>query len=151
MPQLHSQTFLREDAVTAKRRLLEVLANPDEPFALRVSLADFGIPGNLKLEKEIVVTTHLQRDEANLNDVITIRFEASDSAGLYPSFSGILDVIADEAGSVLDLAGRYDPPGGGAGRAFDATIGYLIAQRSMSSFLDDLAQKISSGRVETGK
>lgn len=151
MPQLHSQTYLREDPATAKRRLLDILANPHEPFALRVSLADFGIPGNLKLEKEIVVTANLQRDDANLNDVLAVRFEASDSAGIYPSFSGILDVNAGEPGSVLDLVGTYDPPGGAAGRAFDATIGYLIAQRSMSSFLDDLAQKISSDRVETGR
>lgn len=151
MPQLHSQTFLREDAATAKRRLIDVLSDPHEPFALRVSLADFGIPGNLKLEKEIVVTTQFQRDEANLNDVLAVRFEASDSTGIYPSFTGILDVNADESGSLLDIVGTYDPPGGAAGRAFDATIGYLIAQRSMASFLDDLAQRISSGRVETGK
>lgn len=150
MPQLHSRTYLREDAATARRRLVDILTKPHEPFVLRVALADFGIPGNLKLEKEIVVTARLQRDETGLNDVLAVAFQATDSAGMYPSFSGTLDVNAEESGSVLDLSGAYDPPGGAPGRAFDATIGYLIAQRSMSSFLDDLAQKISGSRVETG-
>lgn len=148
MPHLQSQTYLREDAATARQRLTALLTGPHEPFALRVSLSDFGIPGNLKLEKEIVVTATMERDDLNLNDVLRVRFEATDSGGLYPSFSGTLDVNAEDSGSVLQLSGTYDPPGGAAGRAFDATVGYLIAQRSMASFLEDLAAQLSGGRIE---
>ena len=61
-----------------------------------------------------------------------------------PGFLGALTLCAGEtyAESMLELDGRYDPPGGIVGDLFDEVIGRRIAHASMSSLLDDVGREL---------
>ena len=60
-------------------------------------------------------------------------------AAAFPHFSGALAAVA--AGSEacrLTLSGAYAPPGGIAGKAFDAVVGNRIARASLADLLHRL-------------
>jgi hypothetical protein len=64
---------------------------------------------------------------------------APKSPGPYPSFEGRLDIKPDGPGRCrLELRGAYEPPGGTAGKLFDATLGKHIASSTMHELLATL-------------
>lgn len=118
-------------------------ANGRIELPLRVPLEDFSIPGDISLGHEAVITVSKRRDEQNLNDVYAIEWHPSD-ATILPAFYGVMFACASANGEppYLELDGRYEPPLGDAGEAFDATIGHLIAQRTANAFLSDVADGV---------
>jgi hypothetical protein len=67
-------------------------------------------------------------------------------AGPYPSFEGRLDIKPDGPGRCrLELRGNYEPPGGTAGKLFDATLGKHIAASTMHELLGTLKGVIEQG------
>lgn len=61
----------------------------------------------------------------------------AESAGTFPVFSGELNVEADEDydAFVLALNGSYEPPGGIAGKVFDAIVGERLAAETTINLL----------------
>jgi len=63
------------------------------------------------------------------------------NSGAFPRFRGTLTATADGAERCrLSLAGSYVPPGGIAGRAFNALVGQRIARATLDDLLRGLAK-----------
>lgn len=150
MKDLKVATAVAGDATEIRSRVVAGFERP-HVITLRVDLKDFALPGDVVLEKEVYVHARLVRDELNLNDELHIEFEGASSPGLFPKFRGILDVFPGEKSgeSILELRGNYEPPFGFGGAAFDSAIGYLVAQRSVKTFLDEVAASIQRGGLES--
>ena len=69
----------------------------------------------------------------------TVRWEA-EGGGTFPVFDGFLSVAADEYYNSywLVIEGDYEPPGGLAGKVFDAVLGNRIAVATTRNLLDSL-------------
>lgn len=105
---------------------------------LAVPLSEFGIPGDLSLARSVSVAVERRRDEQNLNDEFGVQWKAEGSR-LFPSFDGRLIVCKETpTSSYIELDGRYDPPFGDAGDAFDIAVGHTIAQTTARSFLESI-------------
>jgi hypothetical protein len=64
--------------------------------------------------------------------------------GIYPAFEGRITIFAAEqdGGAVLELAGRYTPPGGALGQVFDSLIGARIASATLQELVTRLGAAI---------
>ncbi len=61
---------------------------------------------------------------------------APKGGGPYPSFAGTLTFEPAAAQTNLALDGNYEPPGGVAGKAFDAIVGRRIAAAGVRALLE---------------
>ena len=75
---------------------------------------------------------------------------APKGGGPYPAFDGTL-VLADRTAATctLMLYGRYGPPGGIAGAAFDAVLGKRLAAASLKALLEVFRTAIETARKES--
>lgn len=140
--ELHVDAALQADANEARKRLEHLLTGGPHQIWMRLPLHDFGVPGDLTLEKNIVANATIERDPLNINDDIHITFWAATASNAFPTFSGVIDVYPGDSGSILELRGSYETPFATAGDLFDSTIGNLIAQRCAKALLEDLAEKV---------
>ncbi len=118
-------------------------------FPLHVALEDFGVPLGLEIGREVEVRVTRRRDEQNLNEIYAITWQPA-GGGPFPAFDGTLILWSEEhpAACYLELDGTYEPPlGHVVGAAFDATIGHLIAERTATQFLHDIAAAIGTLRA----
>jgi len=97
---------------------------------------DFTVPlaGGLSLEKPVRIALE-QADDGGVG----VRWEPLEG-GAFPHFHGTFQAQAGH-GEIceLTLTGSYVPPGGTAGRAFDALVGYRIARASLGGLLARIA------------
>lgn len=107
--------------------------------------------------RSVSATTRRQPDSGNYSSRYLIAWDAGRTAGGLPTpgFSGTLSLHAGEdyGETALQLDGRYDPPGGAAGRAFDELVGRRIAHATMHALLDGVgtALRESHERIEATK
>ncbi len=107
---------------------------------LHVPLAGFGVPGNLKLERQVTVHVSKRRDAQNLNDEIAMRWEPGEGEP-FPSFAGRIITWSETTDKTqIELRGNYEPPLGAVGKAFDDAVGHLIAKQTARQFLSALAE-----------
>ena len=121
--------------------LTQMLLSGTHPFSIRLPLGDY-LPGDFTLQKEVALSVHFMRDEANLNNELRVFFKATTSPELFPQFNGTIDVGADDSAGVLHLYGSYDPPLGKIGQIFDAAIGRRIAQQCTKELLIDIRERL---------
>jgi hypothetical protein len=124
---------------------LRALATTRQPQLLRLRVP-INIGGNNSgggIEKDVIVTFGEGADPLHFDQPWTVEWTPR-GGGPYPDFEGTLTVRADEdyASSVLELQGRYEPPLGAAGAAFDAVLGSRIASATAREFLRRLGQDI---------
>jgi len=94
-----------------------------------------------------VVTAATTRVPGNANYTTryTIAWQSGTVDGIpTPGFLGALTLGAGETyrETMLELTGRYDPPGGMLGGLFDEVIGRRIAQATFSALLDDVGREL---------
>ena len=112
-------------------------------MTVRVPAEVIGIHSPIALEQEVSFRVAHARDQARLNDILTISWEPVGDK-LAPVFHGTLSCDADSVPteSMLALQGTYDVPGGLVGRAFDDAVGFWIARATMHDLLERLASTI---------
>ncbi len=66
--------------------------------------------------------------------------------GIYPTFHGSLSIRASDTyeHSRLELHGKYDPPLGAIGKAFDNVLGKRIAEATGERLIEEIATTIEA-------
>lgn len=106
------------------------------------------LPAGDRRQVARVVTAATTRvpGHANYTTRYAITWKAGSAADGVPTpgFLGALTLCAGETyrETMLELDGRYDPPGGIVGDLFDEVIGHRIAHASLSSLLDDVGREL---------
>ncbi len=106
-------------------------------------LVDIGSGGSIRQEVEV----HVDAPRPDAQDdtvVLPLRVHATGRATLFPSFTGELTACAARQGSQLTLRGNYTVPLGVIGRYGDKLVGHRAAQRSLTSFLSQIATRLET-------
>jgi len=120
--------------------------------SLSIDLAGLQVSKDVSIEVgEIHEATH-GNSELSRTTSIALRWQATDSPGLFPAMNGELKVYPlsfDE--TQVELVGSYDPPMGVLGSAVDAVVGHRIAEASVHRFVraivERLRQELASERT----
>ena len=139
---------LDPDLVDAEVRLAEYfenlrVGNGRIVVHLRLALEDLGFPAPLLLSHRAALGVKRQRGELTPRDTFAIEWRPLDSA-LFPSLRGRLAVWpgTEAVAPYLELQGVCTASSLDQARAYDATIGRLIAKRAAAAFLEDAAAGI---------
>lgn len=92
------------------------------------------------VKKNVLVTFAPSTDPMHFDQPWSV-YWTPEGGGPYPDFDGELTVRADEdyTTAILELRGKYTPPGGAMGKAFDRALGSKIASETAKGLLADLA------------
>jgi hypothetical protein len=110
-----------------------------------------------EIARAVTAKTERLAGSANYTSHYRVAWDAGRTAhGIpTPGFSGTLTLSSGEdyGETELKLDGRYDPPGGAAGRAFDELLGRRIAHATLSALLNGVGDELreSHERMEAGK
>ncbi len=129
----------------AMERTLEAMAGnraPYEKIALSVDFSGLHVPAS----GSVGVRVHLSGNPAvgDPASQFALTLEAESLGALFPKFEGF--VSPNPLGATcteLWLQGRYDPPLGPLGSAFDATVMNGVARRSLEGFLHRLSGDVT--------
>jgi hypothetical protein len=104
-----------------------------------------GVQG-LALDKGVIATLSRSPKHHALEDRIGVTWQPDVDGEPFPRFDGALSLeAATPKASILTLAGKYEPPLGGAGKLFDAALGHRIAQATARELLKEIADRIELG------
>ncbi len=114
---------------------------------LKVDLGPFEIGADVAME-----ILGIEEEEASAGipakTRVKIVWYGAKSPRLFPSMEGELVVYPTASGETqVELSGRYTPPMGRFGEAFDAVIGHKLAKDSVQGFVEDIARLL---REEVG-
>ena len=108
-----------------------------------------GLPRGMTLEHNVLATFAREGRWNGWNDSAEVSWHPEDG-GPFPTFLGKLKILADEDyhSAWLAIDGGYIPPGGAAGRLFDATIGHAIARSTAQQLLRQLKTAVEQYHVD---
>jgi hypothetical protein len=143
MSTIHQRRYLNCPYHRAKELLgdaVQAAATSGDAQLLRLELP---IAPDAAVGKTVNVRFSRERDPMHFDQPWGVHWEPA-GGGLYPTFDGTLTVRADEnyESSLLELRGRYDPPLGLVGEAFDAIAGSRIAAATARELLRTIAERI---------
>ncbi len=100
---------------------------------------------NVKLAKDVRIEYSRGTDPMHFDEVWKVRW-TPEPGGIYPSFEGELSVCAGYSyeDAILQLNGRYSPPLGPVGDAFDRAIGHRLASTTAQTLLTGIAAEMQS-------
>ena len=106
----------------------------------------FPIGENHEIARVVTATTERLANPANFTSHYRIGWDSGRTArGLpTPGFTGTLTLSSGEDydETELKLEGRYDPPGGVVGQAFDELLGRRIAHATLSALLAGVGDEL---------
>ena len=110
---------------------------------LSVPLAEFGIPSNLSVSRDVVAQFEPPDEKVYGLARTPVRWKP-EGGGPFPDFSGVITVEQDEryGSCALVLEGSYEPPLGAVGEVFDAAMGRRIAKRTARELLRMLHKRL---------
>jgi hypothetical protein len=152
MRQLCVRAIVDRPVAAARKALREYVqrhCRPDGSVALSLRVPLFpSFTTRLALIHDVPVSFWQGREEDNLDDVLLIEWTPKGWSP-YPAFSGTVHVYpeADPQSARLEIDGAYEPPGGLAGRAFDALIGARMALVSLTDLVERLAKDVTTRRA----
>jgi hypothetical protein len=129
------------DIIVLAERYFSAHRRGQEPgtVTLVVDLADLRIPSQVQARHNVHVAYRASRD----SDVLKIAWDPQDS--MIPKFAGVLHAERSFGfHTTLTLEGRYHPPLGVLGAAFDALVGKRIASATGYALLQDIKAFIES-------
>ena len=125
----------------ALRAIERSLSANNNTIELIVPLRAFGLPTELGLEREAIVTFSAgHRNKLMLGrryERLAIEWKPK-GGGPYPTFKGRITIRPLSGGTELELRGRYEPPFGPAGAAFDKVVGGKVASATALALLAQL-------------
>ena len=83
----------------------------------------------------------IEEDDGSL--LLPLWWEAAEHPGLFPTFTGGLEVRPDDGGAQLRLQGHYQPPLGMAGRFVDRAVLNRAATASLEALLERLVSTLA--------
>lgn len=106
------------------------------------------------IQKDVIATFKHGTDAMHFDEPWEVEWKPA-GGGPFPSFRGRLTVRADYdyKNALLELEGRYQPPLGVAGEAFDAIAGRRIASHTARYLLTEIATELEEryARQEASK
>lgn len=129
---------------------MKELAQSHDPITLtlRAPLAGADV------RKDVIVTFARSADPMHFDEPWSVHW-TPEGGGPYPDFKGELTVRADEdyTTAILELRGKYQPPGGIVGAAFDRALGTKIASATAKALLAEIAagMEVRHARDERSK
>lgn len=127
--------------VRARQYLQDALFAAAQTCAAQPLILATPLPvGHVELEKRVQVRYAAVTDPMHFDEPSHIGWDP-ESGGIYPSFSGVLTVRADEDydSAILELTGSYAAPLGTAGMLFDKALGKKIAGSTVQTLLAKIA------------
>lgn len=123
------------------RDRLQPLADSGQSVAQRLSLAFH----DRDLGKEVSMRFAVAHDPMHFDQPWEISWEP-EVGGIYPTFHGSLSIRASDTyeHSRLELHGKYDPPLGAIGKAFDNVLGKRIAEATGERLIEEIATTIEA-------
>jgi hypothetical protein len=118
-------------------------------FSLRKPLEKPGVMtvrvplGDMQVSKDVLATVSEGTDPMHFDQPWNVHWSPV-GGGPYPDFDGQITVRADEdyTSCILEIQGEYRPPGGAAGKAFDAVVGRKIASATARALLEQIARDL---------
>lgn len=108
----------------------------------RVDLSSLKLPGTAQARHDVRVEHELLRKPGQ-PDTLKLAWDPDDPTA--PRFAGTLQCAEGDGGkTLLILDGKYEPPFGVAGAAFDAIVGGRIASATLRTLLEDMRQFIEA-------
>lgn len=144
MTHVYERVFVKTPYHLARLYLHEALANASTSHALTTLTLSLPVrEGGLGIQREVTATYASGADPMHLDEPWKVHWTPKEG-GPYPDFDGELTVRADEEYDtcVLELRGNYRPPGGLAGKAFDAMVGSRIASATAHELLNSIAREV---------
>jgi hypothetical protein len=142
----HPYAAVRDALVKDPAAVLSAATNAAAARARDVAAALHVNIGPLDIGTQIAVTVGEIREESYGGSTsrvtrIPIEWSATQRAGLFPVMNAELSVFPLTATETqIEFVGRYEPPMGIIGGAFDATVGHRIAQASVHRLVSDVAK-----------
>ncbi len=111
--------------------------------AARLELSVPDLP--LELQRGVAATFERVGPASGWNDTVHVKWRP-EGGGPFPDFDGTLKIVADEDYNAcwLALDGTYVPPGGIAGRLFDAAVGTRIAHATGRRLLEQIKAEVEA-------
>jgi len=115
------------------------------------------VPEGPEIARVVTATSERIANAANYTSRYAISWPAGTTPhGIpTPGFEGIVALSAGEdySETTIQLDGRYDPPGGVAGRAFDGVVGRRIAHATLGALLSGVGEELRAAheRIEAEK
>jgi hypothetical protein len=108
-----------------------------------------GLPPGMTLEHNVLATFVREGTWNGWNDSAEVSWQP-EGGGPFPTFHGELKILADEDynSAWLAIDGSYVPPGGAAGRVFDATVGHSIASATAQQLLRELKTAVERYHID---
>ncbi|MDB5072036.1 MAG: hypothetical protein JWM87_3147 [Candidatus Eremiobacteraeota bacterium] len=158
MTVVHERVFIESpyvQAVGAFERRLGLEHDRDEGRAVLALVAPLG--EGREVARDVTATTKRLPGTANFTSRYGIAWSAGQTShGIpTPGFEGTITLRAGEDYDEcqLELDGRYEAPGGVAGKLFDDVVGRRIAHATLGSLLDGVRHELHAAheQVEAGK
>lgn len=128
-------------------RYFRARGNSDGDIARLHLRADVPLPGRkdaVRLELTAIATLQARHTVGAMLPQYAVTW-APEHNGPYPTFSGELKIESEDYASFdLVLEGRYEPPLGMVGAAFDAVVGHRIAESTARNLLATIADSIEA-------
>src|SRR5271168_2981779 len=147
MSEMNERYFVKCPYNLAKRYLADHLServNTSRPSVLTLHAPLAG--GDV--EQDVLVTFAGGTDPMHFDQPWQVHWTPA-HGGPYPDFDGELTVRNDEdyTSAVLELVGKYEPPGGSLGKAFDHLVGSRIASATAQALLAEIATSMEARYV----
>jgi hypothetical protein len=111
-----------------------------------VPLKELGLPVELGVERNIIATFAPKRRNKLMlgrkHEHVDLDWRP-EGGGPYPTFKGRLTIRPSSGKTELELKGQYEPPFGALGAAFDAVVGWRLAEKTAKAVLAELAGELS--------
>jgi hypothetical protein len=131
-------------ARTELMNIMNAIHNHEAPYedaVLKVGLHDLRLP----LPGDVGIPIDAEVQGRPFQYQCGIKIAAHGGAELFPKFAGSVNISAlGSSASEIWLQGDYEVPLGAIGAMLDATLFYGTAKRSLTAFLDMLANTITA-------